>query len=41
MVEEQFGEQTQILGVRLVFAAVDLEKRDRLLPVDFIARWVS
>ena len=40
MVEEQLGEEAQVLRVRLVLAAVDLEERDLVLSVDLVARRV-
>lgn len=41
VVEEEFGQQAQVLCVRLVLAAVDLEEADGLLAVDFVARRVA
>ena len=40
VVEEQLGEEAQVLRVRLVLAAVDLEERDLVLSVDLVARRV-
>ena len=40
VVQEQLGQQAQILGVSLVLPPVNLEEGDRLAPVDFISRWV-
>ena len=40
MIEEKLGEETEVLRVGLVLAAVDLEERDLVLPVDLVARRV-
>ena len=37
VVEEELGEQAQVLRVGLVLAAVDLEERERMLAVDLVA----
>ena len=41
VVEEQLGQEAQILSVGLVLAAVDLKERNVALPVDFVARRMS
>jgi hypothetical protein len=41
VVQKEFCQQTKILSVRLVFAAVYLKKRDGALSVDLIARRMS
>lgn len=38
VVQKQFRQETQVLGVALVFAAINLEKRDGRLAVDLVAR---
>jgi len=38
MVEEELGEQAQVLCVDLVYTAVDLEEGDGLFAVDLVAR---
>ena len=40
VIEKELGEETQVLRVGLVLAAVDLEEGDLLLPVDLVARRV-
>lgn len=40
VVQKKLGQQTQVLGIGLIFSAVDLEKRNVAFPVDFIARRV-
>ena len=40
VVQKKFGQQTQVLSVRLIFSPVDLEKGNVAFPVDFIARRV-
>lgn len=41
VVEEELGQQTEILSIAFVFSTIDLEKRNRLLPVNLISRRVS
>ena len=38
MVQEQLGQQTEVLGIHFVFTAINFEERNRIFPVDFIAR---
>ncbi len=38
MVEEQLGQEAEVLAVKLVVAAVDLEDGERALAVDLLAR---
>ena len=40
VIEKELGEETQVLRVGLVLAAVDLEEGDLVLPVDLVARRV-
>lgn len=40
VVEEQLGQQAQVLSVRFIFPAVDFKKRNRLLSIDLIAWWM-
>lgn len=40
MVEEELGQQTEVLGVAFVLSSIDFKKRDRLFPVDLISRRV-
>ena len=41
VVEEQLGQEAQILSVGLVLAAVDLKEGNVALPVDFVTRGMS
>lgn len=40
VVEEELGQQTEILSVAFVLPAVDLEERNRLFPVNLVTRRV-
>ena len=40
MVEEEFGEETEIAAPGALAAAVDLEEGDAVIAVDFVAGWV-
>ena len=40
VVQEELGQQAQVLGVVLVLASVYLEEGNGVFPVDLIARWV-
>ena len=40
MIQEELGQQAQILAVILMLSAVELEEDDRVLAVDLVARRV-
>ena len=41
MIKEKFGNQAKVLAVGLLILGIDLKYRYRVVPVDFIARWMS
>lgn len=40
VVEETFREERQVAAPRALFPTVDLEKRDIVVAIDLVARWM-